>query len=67
MDINLIRTLVTVLALAAFLGIVWWAYSDRRKQTYDEAAMLPLDDDSPFIPLGPSEPQATKNQERKSS
>ncbi len=64
MDINDLRSLFTVLAFIAFIGIVWWAYSDRRKATYDEAAMLPLDDDSPFVP---SAPQATKNQERKSS
>jgi cytochrome c oxidase cbb3-type subunit 4 len=63
-DINDLRSLFTVLALIAFIGIVWWAYSDRRKATYDEAAMLPLDDDSPFVP---SAPQLTKNQERKSS
>ena len=67
MDINDLRSLFTVLAFIAFIGIVWWAYSDRRKQTYDEAAMMPLDDDSPFIPVGPSEPRAKKNQERKSS
>ena len=67
MDINDLRSLFTVLAFIAFIGIVWWAYSDRRKATYDEAAMLPLDDDSPFIPLAPSEPRVTKNQERKSS
>jgi cytochrome c oxidase cbb3-type subunit 4 len=64
MDINDLRSLFTVLAFIAFTGIVWWAYSDRRKQTYDEAAMLPLDDDSQFVPTGP---QVTKNQERKSS
>lgn len=64
MDINDLRSLFTVLAFFAFIGIVWWAYSDRRKKTYDEAAMLPLDDDSPFVPPAP---QATKNQERKSS
>ena len=64
MDINDLRSLFTVLAFIAFIGSVWWAYSDRRKATYDEAAMLPLDDDSPFVP---SVPQVTKNQERKSS
>jgi cbb3-type cytochrome oxidase subunit 3 len=32
------------------MGIVWWSYSDRRKQTYDEAARLPLDDDTPMVP-----------------
>ena len=50
MDINDLRSITTVLALAAFLGIVWWAYSDRRKQAYEEAARLPLDDDSPVVP-----------------
>jgi len=63
-DINDLRSIFTVLALLAFVGIVWWAYSDRRKKTYDEAAMLPLDDDSQFVP---SAPQVTENQERKSS
>ena len=64
MDINDLRSLFTVLAFIAFVGIVWWAYSDRRKKTYDEAALLPLDDDSPFVP---STPRVTENQERKSS
>ena len=64
MDINDLRSLFTELALIAFFGIVWWAYSDRRKATYDEAAMLPLDGDSPFVP---SVPQVPENQERKSS
>ena len=64
MDINDLRSIFTVLAFIAFVGIVWWAYSDRRKQTYDEAAMLPLDDDSPFVP---HVPQVSENQERKSS
>ena len=67
MDINDLRSIFTVLAFIAFIGIVWWAYSDRRKQTYDEAAMMPLDDDSPFVTSGPSAPQVSKNQERKSS
>jgi len=52
MDINDLRSIITVLAFFAFMGIVWWAYSDRRKQTYEEAARLPLDDDSPLIPDG---------------
>ena len=61
MDINDLRSLFTVLAFIAFMGIVWWAYSDRRKQSYEAAAMLPLDDDSELIP------QATRTNERKSS
>ncbi len=64
MDINDLRSIFTVLAFIAFIGIVWWAYSDRRKATYEQAAMLPLDDDSEFVP---TVPQVTKNQERESS
>jgi cytochrome c oxidase cbb3-type subunit 4 len=45
MDINDVRAVVTALSFLAFIGIVWWAYSSRRKQTYDEAARMPLDDD----------------------
>ena len=47
MDINDLRSVFTVLAILMFVGIVWWAYSDRRQQAYDEAAMLPLEDDAP--------------------
>ncbi|HEX8989340.1 MAG TPA: cbb3-type cytochrome c oxidase subunit 3 [Rhodocyclaceae bacterium] len=47
MDINDLRSLFTVLSMIAFVGIVWWAYSDRRKEAYEEAAQLPLEDDPP--------------------
>lgn len=49
MDINDLRSTVTVLLFLIFIGIVWWAYSDRRQVAYDEAARLPLDDDSPLL------------------
>ncbi len=62
MDINDLRSFITVLAFVSFLGIVWWAYSDRRKDTYEAAAMLPLDGDE-----GDEIPQATRTNERKSS
>ena len=48
MDINDIRSAFTVLLMTLFAGIVWWAYSDRRKSAYDEAARIPLDDDLPI-------------------
>jgi len=48
MDINLLRSLVTVLAFVAFIGIVWWAYHRRAKKGFDEAAQLPFaNDDEP--------------------
>jgi cytochrome c oxidase cbb3-type subunit 4 len=35
----------TVALLVTFIGIVIWAYSSTRKEDFDEAARLPLDDD----------------------
>jgi cytochrome c oxidase cbb3-type subunit 4 len=34
-----------VLLLILFLGIVYWAYSKRRKKSFDEAANLPFADE----------------------
>lgn len=45
MDINELRGIQTVLVMAVFFGIVWWAYSAHRKKANDEAAHLPFDDD----------------------
>jgi len=44
-DINLLRSLITVAALAAFLGIVWWAYSPARKERFERDGRLPLDEE----------------------
>ena len=45
MDIDSWRAVITVLSFMLFIGIVWWAYSDRRKATYDMAALSVLNDD----------------------
>ncbi|HQZ05474.1 MAG: cbb3-type cytochrome c oxidase subunit 3 [Rhodoferax sp.] len=45
MDINTLRSITTVAALVAFLGIVWWAWSKNRKADFDEAARLPFEQD----------------------
>ena len=45
MDINDIRAWQTVILLISFIGIVWWAYSKRRKTSFDEAANLPFADE----------------------
>jgi len=67
-DINDLRSVFTVLAILMFVGIVWWAYSDRRQQAYEEAAMLPLEDDAPAGMLNATDAaQVTQNKERKSS
>jgi cytochrome c oxidase cbb3-type subunit IV len=50
MDINDLRSLFTVLAFATFVGIVWWAYSGKRKSSFDEAARVALEEDEPAGP-----------------
>jgi cytochrome c oxidase cbb3-type subunit 4 len=44
MDVNDARAVVTVLSLVLFLGIVFWAWSSRRRNGFDEAARLPFAD-----------------------
>lgn len=45
MDINDLRSIFTVLTMMVFVGIVWWAYSGHRKQAFEEAALLPFDEE----------------------
>ncbi|MBY0465237.1 MAG: cbb3-type cytochrome c oxidase subunit 3 [Burkholderiales bacterium] len=45
MDINDLRSVMTVVSLLTFVGIVAWAWSRRNKSAFDEAAQLPFKDD----------------------
>ena len=51
MDLNLLRSIVTVLMLLMFVGIALWAYSRKRQDGFNEAAQLALVDDHPAHPL----------------
>jgi cytochrome c oxidase cbb3-type subunit IV len=42
MDINTLRSAITVLSMLVFLGIVAWAWSKNNKNGFAEAAQLPL-------------------------
>ncbi len=45
MDINDLRSVVTVVSLLTFLGVVWWAYGVKsNKQRFEQAANLPFAD-----------------------
>jgi cbb3-type cytochrome oxidase subunit 3 len=39
-DINLIREAVTVSAVVAYLGIVWWAYAPSRRARWEAKGKL---------------------------
>ena len=45
MDINDLRGLSTLFLMIAFIGLCFWAYSSKRKKTFDEAANLPFADE----------------------
>lgn len=45
MDIGMLRSLVTVVGFICFVGIVFWAYSRAAQKGFDEAAMLPFQED----------------------
>lgn len=41
------RSVMTLVSLLTFIGIVYWAFVTHRKQDFDEAAMLPFADEEP--------------------
>ncbi|MFC2971514.1 cbb3-type cytochrome oxidase subunit 3 [Azotobacter bryophylli] len=45
MDIGTLRGLGTAIVLIAFIGMLIWAFSGKRKKSFDEAANLPFADE----------------------
>jgi cytochrome c oxidase cbb3-type subunit 4 len=46
-DLNLLRSIVTVLAFIAFIVLVWRVWRRSERERFDEAAALPFADDTP--------------------
>ena len=44
-DYSTFSSVMTVVMLVVFLGIVAWAYSGKRRAQFDEAARVPFEDD----------------------
>jgi cytochrome c oxidase cbb3-type subunit 4 len=42
MDVNDLRSLVTLVSLATFAGICIWAWAKRNRDRFDEAAQIPF-------------------------
>ena len=59
--INILRSIVTLLAFIAFIGIVVWAWSGRRRKRFAEAARIPFEEDGVQDMTGP---QGSKNTEK---
>jgi cytochrome c oxidase cbb3-type subunit 4 len=59
-DSNLIRGVVLILMILAFTGIWAWAWSRNRKEVFDQASMLPLEEDDGQVPQNDSKKERTK-------
>lgn len=46
MDVNDLRSAVTVISLLLFLALVGWTWSRGRQAAFDEAARLPFADEA---------------------
>ncbi|MBL0089211.1 MAG: cbb3-type cytochrome c oxidase subunit 3 [Ideonella sp.] len=45
MELNVLRSAMTLISFIVFLGIIVWAWNRQRSASFDEAANLPLLDD----------------------
>lgn len=45
MDIELFRSIMTVVLFFAFIGIVMWAWSSRRRDDFETASRVVVNDD----------------------
>ena len=50
MDINTIRGALTIILIIAFLGLVAWAWSSKRTETFDKLSRMPLEEDNGQAP-----------------
>ena len=47
MNYSELSSIMTVVMMAVFIGIVLWAWSGKRRDDFAAAARVPLDDDEP--------------------
>ena len=46
MSFTMIQSIWSIVILVTFLGIVFWAFSSKRKSAFEEAARLPFEDET---------------------
>ncbi len=45
MSLSLWHSIATIVAMAAFFAVCWWAYSPKNRQRFEEDAKLVFNDD----------------------
>jgi cytochrome c oxidase cbb3-type subunit 4 len=56
MDSGTVRGLITLALFIAFIAMVFWAWSNRRKADFDKLARMPLEEDPPARDQGSKTP-----------
>jgi cytochrome c oxidase cbb3-type subunit IV len=51
MDLNTLRSIITLISFLVFIGILLWAWSGKNRARFQEAAMLPFADDDVGEPV----------------
>lgn len=52
---NDLSSVMTVVSLTTFVGILWWTFGLNRSADFDEAAQLPFADDADGVPSNTTE------------
>jgi cytochrome c oxidase cbb3-type subunit 4 len=52
-DINLLRSIITLVSLLMFVGLMVWTWNRRQKAAFDEAAQLPFLDEDQAVSTSP--------------
>ena len=60
LNLDLVRGILMVGLIIAFLGMWAWAWSGKRKQVFHDASMLPLEEDNGQIPQDSGERSNSK-------
>lgn len=50
MDTGVLRGICTAVLIVAFVGMWLWAYSAKRRSSFEAAARAPLEEDPPHTP-----------------
>jgi cytochrome c oxidase cbb3-type subunit 4 len=61
LDLNFVRSLVTVALFVLFVALCVWAWSDRRRDEFAAAARLPFDESDS---VAPADAQAQAHEEK---
>lgn len=52
LDLTVVRSVVTVALFVLFIVLCSWVWSDRHRDEFEAAALLPFDEDDAVAPVG---------------